>query len=115
MTTYYNNQPTAGTTQTDASPMLAHHVIVPSATDGQGLVLRPSNTGDQLSVTNKSSVAIYVYPPSGATINSGLANIPWALPAGYLRGAGKKLGLVLDAQLMCRYLVPLVPDAAPAQ
>jgi L-amino acid N-acyltransferase YncA len=59
---------------------------------------------------------ISVHPASGAGAAS--VQLHQALgfeQAGYLRGAGKKLGLVLDAQLMCRYLVPLVPDAAPAQ
>jgi hypothetical protein len=79
--TVNKSQPVAGTTQADASSMVADHVwIATDATAGQGLIVRPGNENDVRTVCNPNAVAIKVYPPSGGTFNAGSADIPVVLP-----------------------------------
>lgn len=75
-------QTAAGSTQADATAAFADHVQVPSASAGQGVILKPGNTQDFRSVCNASSVSLYVYPPSDAAFNGRTTNAPIDLPPG---------------------------------
>lgn len=79
--TVNKTQTVSGTSIADAAAMLADHVQIPSATAGQGLLLRAGVENDIRSVCNKSAVDIKLYPPSSAgSINSGAAGFPLILP-----------------------------------
>jgi hypothetical protein len=75
-------QTAAGSTQADATAAFADHVQIPTASAGQGVILKPGNTQDFRSVCNASSVSLYIYPPYGAAFNGRAANAPIDLPPG---------------------------------
>lgn len=63
-------QTASGTTQADATPMIADHVYVASVTAGEGIILKPGNSMEIRSVANgDASDNLYVYPPVGASFN----------------------------------------------
>jgi hypothetical protein len=75
-------QTAAGSSQSDASIMVADHVQVASLTEGQGIILRAGNTNDMRSVANCDSAdTLLVYPPSGASFNGASANAAIDVPA----------------------------------
>ena len=78
-----DSQTVAGSTQSDASTMVADHVQIPSATEGQGVVMKAGNAQDFRSVCNASNTTIFVYPPVGCAFNGKTANSPVSLPNGY--------------------------------
>lgn len=68
----------AGTTQGTATLLAAVNNLVTTASQGQGvrLPLTPTvSANDRLFVANQTTVNIWVYPPSGGTMNNKAANI----------------------------------------
>lgn len=76
-------QTTAGTTQATAAPMLADHVSVPAAGNGEGIILPAANASDWFTAANEDAVdSFFVYPPIGAAFNGKSANEPLTMPSG---------------------------------
>lgn len=68
-------QTAAGTTQADATSMIADHVHVPTVTAGTGIILKAGNSLDIRSVSNGDITNnLFVYPPVGASFNGFSAN-----------------------------------------
>lgn len=76
-----DGQTVAGSTQATASPALAEHVQIGSASANQGVILQPGNALDVRSVGNGSGASIRVYPPVGASFNGLSANTHVTLAA----------------------------------
>lgn len=92
--TVNKTQTVSGTSISDATAMLADHVQIPSASAGQGLLLRSGNEGDIRSVCNKSAVDIKLYPPSSSgTFNAGAAGGALIIPP-----SGAAIIVCIDAQ-----------------
>jgi hypothetical protein len=67
----------AGTTAATATTLPAHHCTVTSATQGsaEGVIMKARTPPSFQSVSNKTSVYIKVYPPTGAQFNGAGANV----------------------------------------
>ncbi len=76
-------QTTSGSTQATAAPLIADHVSIPAAGNGEGVILPAANASDWFTIANEdaSTDSILVYPPSGAAFNGKSADIPLMLPA----------------------------------
>ena len=73
----------AGTTQGTATALPGTATYVNVTTGTGGLVLPAiSNPGVTAAIFNNTAAAINIYPPSGATIDNALANIPVVISAG---------------------------------
>ena len=73
----------AGTTQGTATALPSTATYVNVTTGTGGLVLPAiSNPGVTAAIFNNTAAAINIYPPSGATIDNALANIPVVISAG---------------------------------
>lgn len=74
-------QTTAGTTQATAAPMLADHVSVPAAGDGQGIILPAANASDWFTAANEDAIdSFFMYPPVGCAFNGKSVNEPLTMP-----------------------------------
>ncbi len=69
----------AGTTQGTATALTADVNVVTTATALQGVQLYNGVIGDEQTVFNKTLNPIYVYPPTGATVNQLAANSGFVL------------------------------------
>ena len=74
----------AGTTQATATVLPADHNLVTTATQdtADGVILRPGNANEMVTVANGTSGSIEVFPPVGARFNNQTANLPMVLPPG---------------------------------
>lgn len=76
-------QTTAGTTQATAARMIGDHVSVPSAGNGEGVILHSANASDWFTVANEDAAdSFFLYPPVGAAFNGKAANAPLTMPPG---------------------------------
>jgi hypothetical protein len=73
------NYTAAGTTQSDATPILADTNIITTATSGQGVIVYNGQNGDDQLVFNDTLVDIKVYPPTDAAFNQLSANSAFTL------------------------------------
>lgn len=73
------NYTAAGTTQSDATAIVADTNIVTTATANQGVILYAGMPGDDQWVFNDTLVNIKVYPPTGAAVNQLAANTGFTL------------------------------------
>ncbi len=69
----------AGTTQGTATALTADINVVTTATALQGVQLYNGVIGDEQTIFNKTLNPIYVYPPTGATVNQLAANSGFVL------------------------------------
>lgn len=70
-------QTTSGSTQATAAAMVADHVHVADATQGEGIILREGDASELRSVSNgDQSANFYVYPPVGSAFNGATTNAP---------------------------------------
>jgi hypothetical protein len=76
-----DGQGVAGTTQATATPAVAEHVQIRTASANQGVILQSGNDMDMRTVANASAASIRVYPPVGASFNGLAANTHVTLAA----------------------------------
>jgi hypothetical protein len=71
----------AGATQATATALAAAFNVVTTCVLGADGVLISSSAepGDDVTVSNATSVTLYAYPPSGGAINGGTTNAPVAI------------------------------------
>jgi hypothetical protein len=81
----YNTQTAAGTTQATAAEMNADTVMVTAGSQGAGIIIRPLNVREEVTIVNGTSgttaIDLYVYPQVGGKINNASANLHLLLPA----------------------------------
>lgn len=69
----------AGTTQSDATALVASVNVVTTAAAGSGVLLQNAEIGDEVEVLNLGANAVNVYPPSAGSIAQLSANTAVAL------------------------------------
>jgi len=73
-------QTSAGTTSATANELVADHVWLASVGSGEGVRLKPADSGLATVTNADASNALKVYPPSGASLNGLTADLPLLLP-----------------------------------
>lgn len=76
------SQTAAGSSQSDATLLIADYVAVTTFTAGQGVRLPPLEPKEiKMVFNNDSADSLLVYPASGCAINGGSSNAPLTLAA----------------------------------
>lgn len=70
----------AGSTQATAASLPAANNFVATTAASTGVILPPSNGGDEVFVFNGGANALLVYPPVGGGINGGSTNAAVSVP-----------------------------------
>ena len=78
-TTFNTSITAAGTTQATATALTADINTIGTATAAQGVILYNGVIGDSQDIYNDTTVAVYVYPPTGGNVNQLAANAGFAL------------------------------------
>ena len=74
----------AGTTQGGATPITTSEVNISAGAANSGVILpsTPTTNGLTITITNSTGNTLYVYPPSGGTIDGGALNASVVIPGG---------------------------------